>query len=534
MKTGNSGRFGNLKSVLACMAVAWGATDSIASSTAQYSSIISSTSGSAQFVEGDAAGGTLSFTVNIIGHAASGMRPVVSADSAVFATPIEIDNSIADQYTVRLVAAPNLAPGQYTGTVWFRLCADAGCAIAYPGTQQAFTYSLTVALQDWHTFQRNAAHTGFVNVKLDPAKFAQAWTWSRPAGDPEPVGGINAVATGAGRVYVSKDIYFGQGALYALKETDGSLSWTYALGEMASEGPPAFRNGAVYLPSTDPSEECNMWALDAVLGTYKFKMATACQWSNYFAPTPVSHAVLQTSQAGDTYSFGLAAGALQWSKQSGGADQTTPAADAHYVYQYGENLTGGGLYVFDRAGGAQVGSITDPFWPGDSNYSVFSAPVVGDDGDVISFSGFGFSGRAASSSEQFESRVIVSYDIAGLAYKWRTANAYLTHPALANGVLYAARNAPAALDALSETDGHVLWSWPLPAGDSSFHRNVVVTRNLVFVSTDVNVYAIDLTTHKAVWHYPQPGMIAISAVPMLYIATGATLSDGNLVAIKLD
>ena len=124
MKTENSGRFGNLKSVLACMAVAWGATDSIASSTAQYSSTLSSTSGSAQFVEGDAAGGTLSFTVNIVGHAASGMRPVVSADSAVFASPIAIDNSIADQYTVRLVAAPNLAPGQYTGTVWFRLCSS--------------------------------------------------------------------------------------------------------------------------------------------------------------------------------------------------------------------------------------------------------------------------------------------------------------------------------------------------------------------------------------------------------------------------
>ena len=534
MKAEN-GRFGNLMSVLACMTVAWGATDSIASSTAQYSSTISSTSDSARFVEGDAAGATLSFTVNIVGHAMPGMRPVVSADSAVFVSPIAIDTSITDQYTVHLVAAPNLAPGHYTGTVMFRLCADAGCSTTGSGTQQSFAYSVTVVLQDWRTFQRNPAHTGFVNVTLDPTKFAKAWTWSRPAGDPEPIGGINAVATGGGQVYVSKDIYFGQGALYALKETDGSLSWTYALGEMASEGPPAFRDGSVYVPSTDPSEACNMWAVDAVLGTYKFKMTTACQWSNYFAPTPVSHQVLQTSQAGDTYSFGTADGALQWSKYSGGADQTTPAADAHHVYQYGENpASGGGLYVFDRVGGAPVGVITDPFWPGLTNYSVFSAPVVGANGDVMSFSGFGFSGRAASSSEQYESRIIVSYDIAGLAYKWRSANAYLTHPALANGVLYAARNAPAALDALSETDGHVLWSWPLPAGNSSFHRNVVVTKNLVFVSTDVNVYAIDLKTHKAVWQYPQPGMIAISAAPMLYIATGATLSDGNLVAIKLE
>ena len=111
---------------------------------------------------------------------------------------------------------------------------------------------------------------------------------------------------------------------------------------------------------------------------------------------------------------------------------------------------------------------------------------------MLSFSGLGFQRPAASSSEQYESRVIVSYDIAKQAYAWRTQNSYLTHPALANGVVYAARNAPATLDAMSEVDGHIEWSWTPPAGDSSFHRNIVVTRNLLFVSTDVNVYAIDL------------------------------------------
>jgi len=61
----------------------------------------------------------------------------------------------------------------------------------------------------------------------------------------------------------------------------------------------------------------------------------------------------------------------------------------------------------------------------------------------------------------------------------------------------------------------------------------VVTNNLVFVSTDANVYAIDLSSHQAVWQYAKPGMLAISGSSILYIATGATLSDGNLVAIKL-
>jgi len=322
--------------------------------------------------------------------------------------------------------------------------------------------------------------------------------------------------------------------LYALKETDGSTSWTYALGQTASEGPAAFLNGTVYLPSTDPSEGCAMWALDAMQGTYKFKMTTSCQWSSFFAPTPSNGSVLQTSQAGEVYSFATADGTLQWSAPSGASDQATPAADQQYVYQYGALGSGGGLNVFDRTTGSLVTAITDPFWPGTGSSSVFSAPAVGANGDVISFSGGGFSGQAASSSEQYESRVIVSYDIATQAYKWRTQNSYLTHPAIANGVVYAGRNAPATLDAISEADGHIEWSWTPPAGDTEFHRNIVVTRNLLFVSTDVNVYAIDLTTHQAVWHYPKPGTIAISAAPMLYIVTGVRVSDGNLVAIKLN
>jgi outer membrane protein assembly factor BamB len=449
-----------------------------------------------------------------------------------------IDGSVADQYTVHLVTVPGLAPGQYTGQVNFQLCTDATCASPYPGTQQSFSYTVNVGLQDWATFQRDAGHTGFVNVQLDPAKFTQAWTWSRPAGDPEPIGGINSIATGAGLIFVAKDIYNGEGALYALKESDGSPSWTYSLGIMSSEGPPAFLDGTVYLPSTDQSEVCEMWALDAVQGTYKFKMTTECQWSNFFAPTPMSNSVLQSAQAGAVYSFATADGSLQWSSAAGTADQSTPAVDAHYAYQYGVGYVGGAatgaLSVFDRTNGALVTVIADPFWPGLTSYDNFSAPIIGADGDVISFSGFGFSGRAASSSEQYESRVIVSYNISHQAYSWRTENSYLTHPAIANGVIYAARNAPPTLDAISEADGHIEWSWTPPAGDSSFHRNIVVTRNLLFVSTDLNVYAVDLNTHAAVWHYPQPGMIAISAAPMLYIVTGATLSDGNLVAIQLN
>lgn len=386
--------------------------------------------------------------------------------------------------------------------------------------------------QDWTTFQGNAAHTGFVDVQLDPSHFSQIWTWSRPGGDPEPIGGINSVATGSGKVFVAKDIYGGQGSLYALNEADGTLAWTYDLGPMSSEGPPAYANGIVYVPSTDNSENCAIWAVDAAHGTYQFTMPSTCQWSNFFAPTVLGGSVVHTSQAGFVYNYSSVTGARQWLMPAGASDQTTPAADARYVYQYGASSGNPALEVFDIVTGTPVASIVDPFSATISG-SMFSAPMLGASGNAIVFSDGALGGQAASSSEQWSDRVLVNYNVTARSYAWRTANAYHTHPAIANGVIYAGRNVPVALDAFSETDGHVLWSWIPPAGNSSFHRNIVVTRNLVFVSTDTNVFAIDLNTHLPVWQYPKPGMLAISANSILYIVTGDRLSDGNLVAIKL-
>ena len=494
------------------------------------SSSIAPASGSVQIVEG--ATGQFDFTVTVSGAPGATSVPVVTVDAGVVQQG-PVDASVPGRFTVHLQTAPGIEAGTHAGVAGFRLCADAACSTVYAGTQQTFAYTATVQLLDWATFQRDAAHTGFVNTTLDPGHFARIWSWSRPAGDPEPIGGINAVATGAGKVFVTKDVYFGNGAVYALDETDGSLTWTYAHGPLASAGPAAFGANTVYAPTTDQAENCVIWGIDALTGLYKFKMPSACQWSNFFEPTVQGASVMQASQAGSLYSFSTVDGAQQWSTSAGSYDQSTPAADGRYAYQYGTSGAAPSLHVLDRSTGAPVSSIGDPFSTGFSGYSMFSAVMLGSTGNAIAFSGGGFSGRAASSSEQFDPRVLVSYDVVHASVGWRSANAYMTHPAIANGVVYAARNAPASLDALSETDGHLLWSWTPPAGNSSFHRNVVVTRNLVFVSTDANVYAVDLATHQAVWQYPQAGMLAISANSVLYIATGATISDGNLVAIRL-
>lgn len=367
-------------------------------------------------------------------------------------------------------------------------------------------------------------------IWLKPAQFAVAWTWQRPD-DPEPIGGVNAVVTRAGKVYLTHDVYFGEGALVALNEDDGTQAWRKSFGVVPALGPPAVKDGTVYAATTG-HQDTFLWAFDADTGTYRWQSAFAGQWPHTLAPTVYAGQVFVGAgyYGGVTYSFPTAGGAFTWEHSAGGAwDMFTPAVDDQYVYHH----SGDRLFVIDRANGATVKNIDDPFGAG-SGYSYHGAPMLGSRGNAVSFADGAFSGRASSSTEHYDQRVLSSFDVENGVYEWSTSYAYLTAPATANGVIYAARNNPMSLDAIDEETGQVLWSWaPAGQGDTSFHRNIVLTRNLLFVSTDVAVYALDLQSRTVAWRHPRPGMLAISASRTLYIVTGARESDGGVTAIRL-
>lgn len=80
----------------------------------------------------------------------------------------------------------------------------------------------------------------------------------------------------------------------------------------------------------------------------------------------------------------------------------------------------------------------------------------------------------------------------------------------------------------------MLWTWQPPRSDDlSFKGNVVTTNNLVFVSTRRAVYAIDRTTHEAVWRYPYGGKLSISTNGVLYVRRGFGSSGKGVAAINL-
>jgi outer membrane protein assembly factor BamB len=58
---------------------------------------------------------------------------------------------------------------------------------------------------------------------------------------------------------------------------------------------------------------------------------------------------------------------------------------------------------------------------------------------------------------------------------------------------------------------------------------MVATKNLLFVSTAANTYAVDLTSRRQMWSYPAGGQLALSNQGILFIAQ----VTGKLTAIAV-
>lgn len=460
----------------------------------------------------------------------------VVAEEPVLDSPIEVmPTSVEGTFLVSVRPRADLQAGSYSGNLTVSICKDVNCRSQLEGSPFKVPYDIQVispeggvttfnlanlaplpGASDWSTFQGNAAHTGFVPVTLNAAAFNHRWKWSAPANGGQQWTPSD-LATGAGMFYVSHGTALSNlqhPELIAFRESDGSRAWSHSFADLQYHitNPPAFSQGKVFMAAGAQSSTY-MFAFTAASGEQLFRSQMSSQWQNYLAPT-VANGLVYTNGGtyGGMYAFDVANGTEKFFADALQFDGWTPAVNATRAYAY----TGGFLYIYDNQTGASLGRITDPTysWNG---YTTAGAPVLG--GTNIVYAG-NLSYRSSNS--------IVSFDTLGMAVRWSIQGAYSGNPAYAGATLFAPNNSPFALEAYAESNGAKLWSWTPPPGNAQFVSDVLVTNNLVFVSTDTHTFAIDRSTHLPVWNYPASGSLALSANGLLYIK-GAT----SIVAVNL-
>jgi outer membrane protein assembly factor BamB len=135
---------------------------------------------------------------------------------------------------------------------------------------------------------------------------------------------------------------------------------------------------------------------------------------------------------------------------------------------------------------------------------------------------------------------LLAFDTDAREIQWSAlksdSDVFVGSPAVAGDTVFVQNNAyeRVQLEARRTDTGELLWSWAPPwSDDHTFRGNVVSTDNLVFVSTRRAVYAIDRTTHQAVWTYPYPGKVSLSANGVLYVRRGFIWFGSGIAAINL-
>lgn len=431
--------------------------------------------------------------------------PDVQFDHSQLVQIGDLSSPIAGTYRAAFNTVPNLPGGTTTGTVTFRLCSDNPCTQEYPGTAQTFTYTINVTLRDWVTFQRDAGHSGYVHASYSGV-VKHRWVWQ-----PANTNFITSLATRGSAIYTMAIDPTGAGTVVSL-DMFGAQRWNYPLGHVTGGGAPAIVGDKVVIPWMVTSSFNNpLTVLNASDGTVAVANLTfPAQWSQFLPLTPYGdNAYMAGGYFGNQVTnYDLAAGQASWTSNGLGAitwDGQTPAVDSQYVYYY----SGHYLDAFDRITGTRLHSTADPFFSF-SSYSYPGAPMLGSGGDVIAYSGASYY------------RPLVKFPATGAASILGADTGYNTPPAIANGVIYAADGTH--LNAISEADGSILWSWTQPGyetGVNNFKYNIIVTDTLLFVSTDRYLYAVSLTdpAHGLVWSAPTPGYIAISKDNLLLVNT---------------
>lgn len=438
--------------------------------------------------------------------------------------------------TAAIVAAT--AAGNYSGTLTLEVCGDSMCATpldpghsiaysidvlnstsAWPGNHLT-TLSPWSGIADWSTYQGNAGHTGLVPATIVPDAITTRWQWLEPTVPVTPINSspnLTRMAVASGQVYVA-----GGTDLLAIREADASQVWLYDVSGVAwpSTNAPAVSGTTVYMAGGQQNTTY-MWAFDSASGALTFRSQMSSQWEHYLAPTVAGGTVYTDGGTyGGMFAFDAATGAQKFFTTLQQFDEWTPAVDSAHAYAYIGGQTAGTsaqLNVIDLQTGAVTASILDASYHWDG-YDMYCAPVLGSGGSVFAIN----VGDPTNNS-------LIEFNVNSSTISWSIiGQQYTGNPSYSNGVVYAVNRSPLQFEAHAEADGHILWTWvPQLSGESTFVGDILLTNNLAFVSTNLNTYALDLTTHRLVWSYPASGNLALSANGVFYIQRASDILAFN-------
>jgi len=484
-------------------------------------------------------------------------------DSASAPTPYS-------DWLAELVTSTTLPVSEEKGTLNVRVCSDLSCTTVYGQTGIPYDFTVdadsnitTIAALpgalDWRTGGGDASRMSYVPITLDPSSFTVRWLQTdmeqlEPAGD--VAGGSLLVTDSTDRLVAmmvpatedaSSPAVAAYGGLVTYSEIDGTPAWHENLmdsgGTQQEPGPPTISNGIIYTtqgPDIDNggySGDVSFTGLSARTGAVAFSTQIPDTFNQNYGvegegcgpgspvvsggvafvnPGCISDGPFGSNPPMAIAAFDATSGQSLWTgSTAGGKKGTNVASDGNDLYYIVPlDTTQPTLTALSQANGAAQWQTT---LAGDGA-KYYHTPVLDGSGGAVVVTdtpGGAQISRYALVSGQLTWQITVS------------SIATVQAMAVANGTIYVGYDG--TILALNLADGSTAWSWSAASYDKTTLNglvvgtnvdSVIVTNGLLFVGTDRDMYAVDLSTHQTVWSLALPGyQMAISPSGMLYVVT---------------
>lgn len=345
---------------------------------------------------------------------------------------------------------------------------------------------------DWPTFGGSSRHTGYHPARLGRHTFVNAWSASIAPGRV-----LNRAAIGAGKVFVTPQVYFGGSFDAAARDlATGAAVWNHSFSEAYSLNPPSYHNGRVYIQRGNHGSDSQLWALSANDGSTVWSSPFSAQWGNYESPAVTDDGIwINGGSYGGMYGFDLS-GTQRFFKSMSQYDNWTPTVSSGRVFSWVAGL----FEEHNPVDGSTLWSVNTGWdWRGWSMNTV--SAVSGDSAVVIS------------------TTEIVCIDLPSRAIRWRRTGAFLGSPAISNGRTYAIQGSK--IVSFSMVDGAAGPEVTVPAPIISAQPLLVMGH--MFVASSTNTYVVDLATSAVTRTLTGGGLLSYSQGYLLAAGTDGTL-----------
>ena len=371
----------------------------------------------------------------------------------------------------------------------------------------------------WTNFQKDAAHTGYVNAATASEKFQVTWErefWQE--GDRYVKGTTQGVVTDHLLIFTIVDFSNTPG-IYALDKKTGSTVWQKQLEKDSYLSGPVYANGSVYITQFQGSIEHDngfIQAYDAETGALRYATPLSMKWYDTYQEPVIFNDHLYVAKRDQQYSINTQTGTVDWLQPAGDSNQLLTVTDNFIIRTHDTgidvvNRLSGKLNFFLQGIDTSIDwNKTAPIWD-KKNQTVYV--TLTPESDL---------------QPGWVPTVLVAFDLKQKKVKWKLALPFVFQPAVADNKLYFSSDAKLyEVDALT---GAINWTWQSPTAA----EELLVVGDHVFISDyhGNKTYAVSRTTHDKVWEINAQGHMSADANTLYIISEGYVGARCTAVALN--